>query len=53
MIIDALTIAGVLASALYLLSFAWFGKETLKVEELTGDREVRPAPATEPACTEC
>ncbi len=52
MIIDTLTIAGILASALYLLTFVWFGKETLKVEEVTSDREVQPLGTTEAPCTE-
>jgi hypothetical protein len=52
MIIDTLTIAGILGSALYLLTFVWFGKETLKVEEVTADHEVRPAGANEARCTE-
>jgi hypothetical protein len=52
MIIDTLTIVGILGSALYLLTFVWFGKETLKVEEVTSDREVRPAGATEVPCTD-
>jgi hypothetical protein len=52
MIIDTLTIVGILGSALCLVTFVWFGKETLKVEEVTSDREVRPAGATEARCTE-
>lgn len=50
MIIDALTIAGVLASALYLLSFAWFGKETIWVEEK--DPDPRDRATTEAPCAD-
>lgn len=58
MIIDTLTIAGILASAFYLLTFAWFGKETLKVEEATPDRQTpdrqaNPQGVTEAPCADC
>jgi hypothetical protein len=53
MIIDTLTITGFLAGTMYLLAFAWFGKETLKVEELTADRGDRPNRAIETPCTDC
>lgn len=52
MIIDTLTIAGILASAFYLLTFAWFGKETLKVEEATPDREASLKGGTEAPCAD-
>ena len=50
MIIDPLSIAGILAVALYLLAFAWFGRETLHVEE---DEPGIESAAVEPACQEC
>jgi hypothetical protein len=53
MIIDTLTIAGILASTFYLLTFAWFGKETLKVEEATADRQANPQGVTEAPCADC
>ena len=52
MIIDTLSIAGVLATALYLLTFVWFGKETLKVEEAQGPNREAGAGAAAP-CPEC
>lgn len=42
MIIDTLTIAGIVFSALYLLTFLWFGKETLKVEEAAPGPQRKP-----------
>lgn len=53
MIIDTLTFAGILASAFYLLTFAWFGRETLKVEEdsaVAGPGRVAPI---ERPCVDC
>lgn len=52
MIVDSLTVAGILAGTLYLLVFAWFGKETLKVDEPTENRDDRASGATEIPCTE-
>ena len=49
MIIDTLSIAGILAAAFYLLAFAWFGRETLRVEE---DEPARAAATVETACPE-
>ena len=53
MIIDGLTIAGILASVLYLLTFVWFGKETIKVQEEAVDRERRPTRVAGAPCTDC
>ncbi|MGE5155618.1 MAG: hypothetical protein ACM3ST_16610 [Bdellovibrio bacteriovorus] len=41
MIFDTLTLAGIIASTFYLLTFLVFGKETLKVEEPAPGPEVR------------
>jgi hypothetical protein len=53
MIIDGLTIAGILASVMYLLTFAWFGKETIKVQEEAVERERRPNRITGAPCADC
>lgn len=42
MIIDTLTVAGIVFSALYLLTFLWFGTETLKVEEAAPSPQCKP-----------
>jgi hypothetical protein len=52
MIVDSLTVAGILAGTLYLVAFAWFGKETLKVDEPSEDRNDRATGATEIPCTD-
>jgi len=49
MIIDTLSIAGILAAAFYLLAFAWFGRETLRVAE---DESAGPVATGETACPE-
>jgi hypothetical protein len=53
MIIDGLTIAGILASAMYLLTFVWFGKETIRVDEKIADQERRPTRVAGTPCTDC
>jgi uncharacterized membrane protein YccF (DUF307 family) len=53
MIIDGLTIAGILASAMYLLTFVWFGKETIRVDERMADQERRPTRVAGTPCTDC
>ena len=53
MIIDTLTIAGIVSSAFYLLTFLWFGKETLKVEEAAPNREHGPLHPYEATCGDC
>jgi hypothetical protein len=50
MIIDPLSIAGILSVALYLLAFVWFGRETLRVEE---DEPGFRGVAVDAACQEC
>ena len=52
MIVDSLTVAGILAGTVYLLVFAWFGKETLKVEEPAETRDDRATGATKIPCTD-
>ena len=47
MIIDTLTLAGLLAIAAYLAAFLWFGRETLRVEEQAENRDPRTTPAPE------
>lgn len=54
MIIDTLSIAGILATVFYLLTFAWFGRETLRVEEVQGpNQESGPGAAVKAPCPEC
>jgi hypothetical protein len=50
MIIDTLTLAGIAASAFYLLTFLAFGRETLKVEEAAPDSERRPGGRCKTPC---
>lgn len=50
MIIDTLSIAGMLAIGFYLLAFAWFGRETLRVEEEAPAGQGAPV---EGACPDC
>ena len=45
MIIDTLTLAGLISIALYLAAFVWFGRETLRVDEHDQNREPRTIPA--------
>jgi len=52
MIVDSLTVAGILAGTLYLVVFAWFGKETLKVDEPSENRDDRATGATQIPCTD-
>ena len=51
MILDALTLAGLISIALYLAAFVWFGRETLRVEEHDQNREPRTNPARETILT--
>lgn len=53
MIIDTLTIAGIVSSALYLLTLLWFGKETLKVEEAAPSPQREPLHPCEATCGDC
>jgi len=53
MIIDPLSIAGILSVVLYLAAFAWFGRETLRVDEDQPTEAPRPIPAAEPVCQDC
>ncbi len=50
MIIDTLSIAGILATGFYLLAFVWFGRETLRVEE---EEPARQEAAVKGACPDC
>jgi len=52
MTVDSLTVAGILAGTLYLVVFAWFGKETVKVDEPSENRDDRTTEATEIPCTD-
>lgn len=53
MIIDPLSIAGILSIAFYLGAFAWFGRETLRVDEDEASEAPRPLATTEPLCQDC
>jgi hypothetical protein len=47
MILDTLTLAGLLSIACYFAAFVWFGRETLRVEEHTENRQPRAKPLRE------
>jgi hypothetical protein len=51
MYIDTLTIAGIIASSLFLLLPLWFGRELIRVEEEGADRS--PVPCGEPVTEPC
>jgi hypothetical protein len=47
MILDTLTLAGLISIAVYLAAFLWFGRETLRVEEHAENRQPRTKPVRE------